>query len=278
MRAAEAVNSVKQKLEKNGIDNPMLDAQLIVGSCTGMSRVQILTYPDKILEENQICKINEMCLKRIKRMPMQYILGVCEFMGLDFNVNEHTLIPRGDTEILVENAIEIIKDKDYKLALDIGTGSGAIAVSVSKYTEAEVFAVDISTEAIEMAKKNAMNNNVSVKFINSNLFENVEGKFDIILSNPPYIEKEVIKTLESDVKDYEPILALDGGVDGLDFYRRIIKDCHKHINDQGSVIFEIGYNQGEAVSKLLIDKGFQNVEVKKDLAGLDRVVIGFNLC
>lgn len=277
MTIVQAVNNIKEKLSAVGIDTAALDAQLIVGNATGMSRVQILTYPEKILTEDEKCKINEMSLKRINRMPMQYILGVCEFMGLDFKVNSDTLIPRGDTEILVEKAIEMINKNGYKSVLDIGTGSGAIAVSVAKYSAAKVTAADISDKAISVAKKNAADNGVSVEFIKSDLFSNINKKYDLILSNPPYIEREIIKTLEPDVKDYEPILALDGGVDGLDFYKKITKDCCKYLNKNGSIAFEIGYNQSEAVSSFIAAYDFDRISVEKDLAGLDRVVIGHNL-
>ena len=248
-----------------------------MGNAAGMTRVQILTYPDKELNENEICKINEMCSERIKHKPMQYILGVCEFMGLDFKVNSHTLIPRGDTEILVERAIEIVKKNNYNSVLDIGTGSGAIAVSMAKYTNTHVDAVDISEGALKTAIENGSNNGVNVNFFKSDLFSEVNEKYDIILSNPPYIEKDVIETLEPDVKDYEPLSALDGGNDGLDFYRRIINDIDSYLNKNGCVIFEIGYNQGDKVSKLLSEKGFENISVEKDLSGLDRVVIGYKI-
>lgn len=277
MNVKEAVQEVRKKLAESNTDTPLLDAQLIVGNAAGMTRVQILTYPDKELNENEICKINEMCSERIKHKPMQYILGVCEFMGLDFKVNSHTLIPRGDTEILVERAIEIVKKNNYNSVLDIGTGSGAIAVSIAKYTNIHVDAVDISEGALKTAIENGSNNGVNVNFFKSDLFSEVNEKYDIILSNPPYIEKDVIETLEPDVKDYEPLSALDGGNDGLDFYRRIINDIDSYLNKNGCVIFEIGYNQGDNVSKLLSEKGFENISVEKDLSGLDRVVIGYKI-
>ncbi len=277
MNVKEAVQEVRKKLAESNTDTPLLDAQLIVGNAAGMTRVQILTYPDKELNENEICKINEMCSERIKHKPMQYILGVCEFMGLDFKVNSHTLIPRGDTEILVERAIEIVKKNTYNSVLDIGTGSGAIAVSIAKYTNTHVDAVDISEGALKTAIENGSNNGVNVNFFKSDLFSEVNEKYDIILSNPPYIEKDVIETLEPDVKDYEPLSALDGGNDGLDFYRRIINYIYSYINKNGCVIFEIGYNQGDKVSKLLSEKGFENISVEKDLSGLDRVVIGYKI-
>lgn len=277
MNVKKAVQEVRKKLAENNIDTPLLDAQLIVGKAADMTRVQILTYPDKILEENEICKINEMCCERIKRKPMQYILGVCEFMGLNFKVNPYTLIPRGDTEILVEKAIEIVERNNYASVLDIGTGSGAIAISMAKYTNADVDAVDIAECALDTAMENAGENKVNVNFFTSDLFSNVNRKYDIILSNPPYIERDVIKTLEPDVKNYEPISALDGGKDGLDFYRRIICDIDRYLNKKGCVIFEIGYNQGDNVSNLLRENGFGNIAVEKDLSGLDRVVIGYKI-
>ena len=277
MNVKEAVQEVRKKLAESTTDTPLLDAQLIVGNAAGMTRVQILTYPDKELNENEICKINEMCSERIKHRPMQYILGVCEFMGLDFKVNSHTLIPRGDTEILVERAIEIVKKNTYNSVLDIGTGSGAIAVSIAKYTNTHVDAVDISEGALKTAIENGSNNGVNVNFFKSDLFSEVNEKYDIILSNPPYIEKDVIETLEPDVKDYEPLSALDGGNDGLDFYRRIINEIDSYLNKNGCVIFEIGYNQGDKVSKLLSERGFENISVEKDLSGLDRVVIGYKI-
>lgn len=275
MTVAQAVSNITSRLKAVGIETASLDAKLIVGNGADMTRVQILTYPDRMLTENQECKINVMADKRIKRMPMQYILGVCEFMGLNFFVNSDTLIPRGDTEILVEEAIDIINKNDYKSAIDIGTGSGAIAVSVGKYTNINISAVDISDGAIDVAIKNAKNNNVNVNFIKSNLLSNVNNRFDLILSNPPYIETNVIDTLEPDVKDYEPMLALDGGNDGLDFYRKIVDELNKNLNNNGSIIFEIGYNQGQAVSSLLSKYNFKDIYVKQDLAGLDRIVVGY---
>ncbi len=277
MNVKTAVQEVRKKLAENNTDTPLLDAQLIVGKAANMTRVQILTYPDKILSETEICKINEMCNERIKRKPMQYILGVCEFMGLNFKVNSHTLIPRGDTEILVEKAIETVKRNNYRSVLDIGTGSGAIAVSMAKFTNAQVSAVDISEGALETAVENGRENGVKVNFFISDIFDNVNEKYDIILSNPPYIERDIIKTLEPDVKDYEPLSALDGGYDGLDFYRRIIKDIDSYLNEGGCVVFEIGYNQGDNVSKMLYEKNFKNISVEKDLSGLDRVVIGYKI-
>ena len=279
MTISEVINKISSNFKVVNVENPKLDSQLIVGNVLKMDRAMLLTYPEKEISDDEYEKIMEMAKKRMLREPIQYIIGQCEFMGLDFYVNENTLIPRNDTEVLVEKAIEVIKSEKYLNGLDIGTGSGAIAVSVAKYSKIQMTAIDISEKAIEVAKKNAERNEVKIDFILSNLFENVEGKFDIILSNPPYIETDVIETLEPEVRAYEPKTALDGGKDGLIFYREIVEKCSKYINKGGSIIFEIGYNQGKQVASLWEDNfDFEKVEVLKDLAGLDRVVIGYKLC
>lgn len=273
------LDELKLKFRKNGIDTFSLDAQLIIMEAVGISRAGLLTYPEMEISEKQYKKISAMAKLRSNHMPMQYIIGHCEFMGLEFFVNEHTLIPRGDTEILVEQAIATIDNSGFNfgenpLVLDIGTGSGAIAISIAKYTNANVTAVDISDGALDMAAKNAEYNNVDIRLIKSDLFENVKGSFDIIVSNPPYIETNVISTLEPQVKDYEPLLALDGGEDGLYFYKKIVQNCHMYLNNGGYIMFEIGYNQGKALCQLLENDDFSDIRVKKDLAGLDRLVIG----
>ncbi len=278
MTAREAVIEVKNRLEESNIPSALLDAELIVGRAAGMTRALLLAHPERELDEKESGYIRDMLKKRLSRIPMQYILGSCEFMGFNFNVNRSTLIPRSDTETVVEKAIDIIKEKKYKTALDIGTGSGAIAVSIAKYTDTAVTASDISQSAIDTARLNAEQNNVSVDFVKSDMFSELEGRFDIIISNPPYIERDVIKTLEPEVRKYEPITALDGGEDGLCFYRVITKEAPKHLNKGGALIFEIGCNQAYAVKKLMKINNFDEISVNKDLSGLDRVVIGFKIC
>ncbi len=268
------LDELKLKFKNKGIKAFSLEAQLIIMEVMGISRVKLLTYPEMEISDKEYSEIQKMTELRLKDMPIQYILGHCEFMGMEFMVNENTLIPRGDTEILVEQAIATINDSGFNSVLDIGTGSGAIAVSIAKYTKANVTAVDISKGAIETAIKNAKNNNVCVNFIESDLFENVEGSFDVIVSNPPYIETEIISTLDEQVKNYEPLMALDGGEDGLIFYKKIVQNCHKYINDGGYIMFEIGYNQGKELTEILESADFCHIQVKKDLAGLDRLVIG----
>ncbi|MPN36075.1 Release factor glutamine methyltransferase [bioreactor metagenome] len=200
-------------------------------------------------------------------------------MGLDFYVQEGVLIPRPDTEILVEEVIELGKNKGPINILDIGTGSGAITVSLAKYLEsAKITSVDISDIALEIGKKNAKSNNVNdrITFIKSDLFTNIDDsmRFDIIVSNPPYIKREVIETLDKQVKDFEPYSALEGGIDGLDFYRAITTQAKKYLNKGGILAYEVGHDQREEVSKLMKSNGYTNIYTRKDLQQIDRVVIG----
>ena len=200
--------------------------------------------------------------------------GKTNFYGYDFKVDKNVLIPRLDTEILIEEIIKDIKSRSGEISvLDIGTGSGAIAVSIQKETGTKVTAVDISKNALEIAKFNAEQNDAKIEFILSDLFENVKQKFDFIVSNPPYIETETIKSLDKEVVLNEPILALDGGADGLDFYKRIIADAPKYLKKNGRLYFEIGYNQASSVSELM-KKDFKNIKVLKDYGNNDRVVLG----
>ena len=194
-------------------------------------------------------------------------------MGLTFKVNEHVLIPRQDTEILVEEAMRYLSDG--MRILDICTGSGCILLSLLKYSnECEGLGVDISDDALAVARENAQNLGLEAEFRHSDLLEKVEGKFDMIVSNPPYIETAVIDTLMPEVREHEPMLALDGREDGLYFYRRIVEQCTSYMTRGARLFFEIGYDQGEAVKDMMIHKGFCEVEIIKDYAGLDRVVTG----
>ena len=214
-------------------------------------------------------------------MPLQHITGSQEFMGLSFQVNDKVLIPRQDTELLVEEVM--LQLHDGMSILDVCTGSGCILLSLLQYSNnCKGLGLDISKEALLVAEQNKKNLGFSAKFLESNLFSALEtdealekwGKFDIIVSNPPYIESEVVGTLAEEVKDHEPVLALDGGKDGLDFYRKIAKEAGAYLNRGGMLFLEIGYNQGEAVTKLLKEYGFRDVQLKKDYGGLDRIVFG----
>lgn len=274
-KVRDVLTEAKSMLKNAGIDTFGIDAELLLMEVLKFSKIQLFTKDNYELRDAEINAYRELLDKRMGDMPVQYILGRCEFMGMEYHVNEYTLIPRADTEVLVEKAIEEINKNRYRTILDIGTGSGAIAVAIGKYCDVETEAVDISDGALQTAMKNAELNNVKVKFIKSDLFQNIDKRYDVIVSNPPYIKIDVISTLDKQVKDYEPITALDGGVDGLDYYRKIISESDKYINNGGMLLFEIGYDQGEDVTNLMMEKGYKDVSVLKDLAGLDRVVYGW---
>ena len=219
----------------------------------------------------------ELVSRRKQRIPLQHLTGEQEFMGLTFKVNEHVLIPRQDTEVLVEEALNYVRSgMDI---LDVCTGSGCILLSVLKLGEKKcrgIFhgtGVDLSREALQVAEENAGRLQVEATFLHSDLFAEVQGQYDMILSNPPYIEKAVVETLEEEVRIHEPRMALDGGEDGLDFYRKITAESVQYLRKGGRLLFEIGYDQGEAVSALMKEH-FAEVRVIQDLAGLDRVVCG----
>ena len=219
----------------------------------------------------------ELIERRAKRIPLQQITGEQEFMGLSFRVNEHVLIPRQDTEVLVEEALNYVRSgMDI---LDVCTGSGCILLSVLKLGKKKCrgilhgTGVDLSREALQVAEENAGRLQVEATFLHSDLFAEVQEQYDMILSNPPYIEKAVVETLEEEVRIHEPRMALDGGEDGLDFYRKITAESVQYLREGGQLLFEIGYDQGEAVSALMKEH-FAEVRVIQDLAGLDRVVSG----
>lgn len=199
--------------------------------------------------------------------------GYKEFMKLKFEVNKSVLIPREDTEVLVQEILDVFKNKKNLKILDMCTGSGCIAISLAKYLDStcSIDAVDLSTDALEVAKRNATLNKVTVNFINSNLFENVISKYDVIVSNPPYIKKDDIKNLQAEVKR-EPMMALDGGEDGLLFYREIALKAKGFLVDGGSLVFEIGFDEANEVSEILKENGYEDITVIKDFGGNDRVI------
>lgn len=258
---------------------PRLDVETLLQKVLGVDRLYILLNLERVLSEDEEQLFNKFINERLNNRPIAYIVGNREFMGLDFFVKEGVLIPRPDTEVLVEEVIKLAKKKDAKNILDIGTGSGAITVSLAKYLEnVKVTSVDISDIALEIGKRNAISNEVDdrITFVKSDLFTNIdkETKFDIIVSNPPYIKREVIETLDKQVKDYEPYNALEGGVDGLDFYRAITKQAKNYLKKGGILAYEVGHDQSEDVSKLMEMDGYTNIYTLKDLQQIDRVVIG----
>lgn len=253
-------------------ENGEFEARELFMYVSGMSLTEVTLKRDSEVSAETEEKVRELIKRRLSGEPLQYITGTAEFMGLEFEVNPYTLIPRQDTETLVESVIKLAKD-GAKI-LDIGTGSGCIGISLAKYIKgAEVTLADISEGALKNAKKNAELNNVKVRCVRLDILNEIpEGKFDIIVSNPPYIETDIIKGLSKDVRDYEPLSALDGGADGLVFYRRITEIAPELLNGGGILAYEIGYNQGESAANIVRDK-FGNAQVIKDLCSNDRVII-----
>lgn len=269
-------------LEHSGNPDAKQDAQQLLLVAFHLDMVHFLLnrmqeLPDNEISQSSVELYRSMIEKRRKRFPLQQILGCQEFMGLNFFVNKHVLIPRQDTETLVEQVLEEQKDKDIRL-LDVCTGSGCIAISLAvKGGYASVTATDISEEALKVAQRNAVSLecDARMRFFQGDLFAALpekEDKFDVITSNPPYIPTAVIRTLEPEVREHEPMLALDGTEDGLHYYRRIAAEAGRFLKKGGSIYLEIGHDQGEAVSVLMREAGFSDVRVLKDLPGKDRVV------
>ena len=296
MTYREVFEEGKGALAAVGIEEAELDARLLLEFVCGTDRNTLLVHDERPVTATEEVTYRELIGKRAKRIPLQHLTGVQDFMGLEFEVNEHVLIPRQDTEILVEEALQELHDG--MRVLDMCTGSGCILISLLRYSnDCTGVGADISEEALQVAERNTKKLLVNVTgsglitesvldgsasagdespavFIQSDLFEKVEGKFDMIVSNPPYICTEVIQTLMPEVREHEPLQALDGSADGLLFYRRIIEDSIRYLKKGGMLFFEIGYDQGEAVKNLMEQAGYLEVHVVKDYAGLDRVVSG----
>ena len=278
MNRREWVLYGQKELEEVQIENASGDAWYLFSECFHISREDYLFgMIDEINDKEAEERYKELIQKRKEHVPLQYILGTQEFMGYTFKVTPDVLIPRADTETVLEEVLDQLKQsKKPDTILDICTGSGCIAISLALILNPEVcIGTDISEKALKIAKANGENLAPMVKFIQSDLFENVTGSYDLIISNPPYITTEECGKLMPEVKDHEPMLALDGKEDGLYFYKKIIKEAKNYLNPQGMLAFEIGYDQGEAVKNLMEAQDFACVEIKKDLAGLDRLVFGF---
>jgi release factor glutamine methyltransferase len=266
-----------KKLKLSNIDAPVITAGAILCYVVGCDKSYIYTHDDYSLSKDEYDKYCEALKRRIDGEPLQYITGHQEFMSLNFAVGPSVLIPRQDTEILVEYIMEFVGQKENVSILDIGTGSGCIAISLAHYIKgSRVLGVDISKDALELSRKNARSCGVEerITFLESNLFENVPmQKFDVIVSNPPYIPNRVIDTLDRQVKDFEPKIALEGGEDGLDFYGRITKQSVDFLKPNGLLAFEVGFDQAQDVAKIM-ESNFKDIKIQKDLAGIDRVVTG----
>lgn len=273
MTYREAINLGEKVLSIADITDRKTDAWLLLAMVCKIERSFYYLHMEEEMPEEQLREYEIALKKRAEHVPLQYIVGETEFMGLKFNVNSSVLIPRQDTETLVEQALKVVRPG--MKVLDLCTGSGCIIVSIlHNVPEVEGYAIDISKQALNVAKENAKLNDVSVMFERSDLFDHVTGTFDVIVSNPPYIRTEEIVKLMPEVQMFEPLEALDGKEDGLYFYRKIVTECRDYLNPEGRILFEIGYDQGEDVSALLREAGFKEIAVIKDLAQNDRVVTG----
>lgn len=274
MQYQEIYRQGASALEKAGIEEAALDARLLLEEVCGTDRTALYAHGDRELTGAEEAGYLEMIGDRAKRIPLQHILGKTEFMGLTFLVNSSVLCPRPDTEILVEEVLRYLHDG--MRILDIGTGSGCILLSLLHYSnDCQGIGTDISGEALQLAETNAEKlGEERALFIKSDLFEKIEENFEIIVSNPPYIKSDEIEGLMPEVRDHEPHLALNGGGDGLFFYREITKKAKEHLPGGGMLFYEIGCEQGEAVKRIMEEAGYQEVVVIKDFSGLDRVVYG----
>ncbi len=272
----ELVKSAEEVFRKNNIDSPRLNADLLLASATGSTRFQLYLDFDKPLQEKEIIRFREMVKRRLNHEPLQYIIGKTEFFGMEFLVNQSVLIPRQETEHLVEESIRIISGMNFKpKILEIGTGSGCISVSIAAKSVCEIDAIDISEEAIISAQKNSDTNNTSdkIKFEQKDFifsFENFDN-YIIVISNPPYIPIDEYKSLAPELKDYEPKFAFTDDGDGLKFYQKIF-ECYLNTNDKPILILEIGDGKKNIIEELLKKYSITNYNFSKDLIGIDRML------
>lgn len=272
MTFRELLTEGKSTLTACGIEDAELDAWLLLEYISHMNRAGFFLRQQEEVSEEDIHRYRDLIRQRGSHIPVQHLTGTQEFMGLEFIVSPDVLVPRQDTELLVEKLLPLVADKRV---LDICTGSGCIAISLEKLGEPErVDATDISEKALDIAGKNAEKLEADVTFYQGDLLENISEKYDIIVSNPPYIATEVVCGLMPEVREHEPLLALDGGRDGLMLYHRLLEQVPSHLEPGGIFAVEIGYDQGRAVSSLFMEHGFEKVECYQDLCGNDRVVMG----
>ncbi|OKZ57498.1 MAG: protein-(glutamine-N5) methyltransferase, release factor-specific [Clostridium sp. 26_21] len=275
MTIKQAITKGMIMLKSNNVESPKLKARLLLQYVLDKPRQYIIVYDNKEIDKQQQWQYFVNIEKLTKGVPLQHITHRQEFMKMDFFVDENVLIPRPDTEILVEEVIKIAQKYNSPRILDLCTGSGAIAISLKKFVpNADITAVDISEKALEIAQKNAKKLETKINFLKSDLFDKLDNKkFDIIVSNPPYIRKDEIKKLSEEVQK-EPKIALDGGEDGLDFYRIITEQAINYLKTGSFLCFEIGYNQKNDVIKIIEDdQNYKNTYCKKDLYGNDRIII-----
>lgn len=275
----EAVKLSTDYLQKKGIESPRLNAELLLAHLLNCKRLDLYLLFDRPLKENEIILYRELLKKRGSFVPLQYIIGNVEFYGLEFSVDSSVLIPRPETELLVDTIIEENKNTNLKI-LDIGTGSGIIAIALAKSLEQpELFAIDISEAALANAKKNAIKNDVTdrIKFLQLDVRSDltlIKESFDIIVSNPPYISKDEFPKLQTELRVFEPAIALTDYADGLSFFKIISEKAIRLLKNNGQLYFEIGKDQSDSVKKILQENGFANVQIKKDYQEIDRVISG----
>ena len=273
MTYSEAVHKAKCCLEQHEVPDPGIDALLLLQFVCGITRAHYYAVREDRMPEEEFDRYMELIQRRSARIPLQQLTGEQQFMGLPFHVSEDVLTPRQDTESLVEEALK--RARPGAKILDLCTGSGCILISLLKLgPDLEGTGSDLSEKALEIAAENAEMNKVEVSFVQSDLFARIPGTFDMIVSNPPYIVSSVIGSLMEEVRDHEPLMALDGGTDGLDFYRRIVPESVDHLNPGGWLIVEIGYDQGDLVRSIFVDHQYKDIDVIRDLGGNDRVVLG----
>lgn len=271
----DALEYGKQRLLECQIEDANLDAWLLLEYVSGISRSWYFIHENEEISEDDIEEYQILIEQRGKHIPLQQLTKEAYFYGMKFFVNENVLIPRQDTEVLVEQVLSLSKGKENLKLLDMCTGSGCILLALlANLKQASGTGVDLSEKALEVAQRNGEELGIEVSWVQSDLFDKVSGSYDIIVSNPPYIETSVIEGLMDEVKLYEPRMALDGTEDGLFFYREITMQAGKYLKNNGILAFEIGYNQGKAVSEFMKENGYEEVQVLQDLAGLDRVVTG----
>ena len=269
-----AYNQTKKILKAAGIEDYSCDARYILRHVTGLSNAQILTKYNEELTPLQQTVLNNMVNRRAKRYPLQYILGVWQFYGLDFLVGEGVLVPRADTEVLVETCLELLEDKPSKKVLDLCAGSGCIGIAIAKNSDSDVICLEKYDEAYEYLQKNAKKHENCVKTVKADVFTfNTEEKFDLIVSNPPYISEEELALMNKET-EFEPREALFAEENGLIFYKKIIRDYKQFLNHGGILAFEIGFSLGVAVKALMLEAGYKNVTCRNDFGGNERVVFG----
>jgi len=271
----ELLNWLTAQLKKNEITSPKQNAEIIISHVLQMNRLDIYLQPEKEISDTQLNSILKITSRRKRHEPLQYILGETEFYGYKIIVSNSVLIPRSETELLVEKIIH--EEKSGTRILDIGTGSGAIVIALAKNLETEyIDAVDISKIVLKIAQQNADLNNVEINFFQSDIFENVTNKYDLIISNPPYISQAEYEQLPVEIKGYEPKSALQAENNGLYFYEKILQNAKEHLTKSGKIYFEIGYDQAEKIIEIARENEFSNIHVFKDLNGFDRIMRIFN--